>query len=86
MFRAAVEKRIKDPQGKLTRWINLTCGEAKELVKRFVHDRPECGFANAMRLLEKQYGNPHKLLASYRKKIKQMTNINPGDTAAYRTF
>ena len=61
--------------------INLTSGEAKELVKPF---RPEYGFANAMRLLEKQYGNPHKLLACYRKEIKQMTKIKPGDAAAYR--
>ena len=59
MFREAVEKRINDPQGKLTRLINLTSGEAKELAKPFFHDRPECGFANAMRLLQKQYGNPH---------------------------
>ena len=59
MFREAVEKRINDPQGKLTRLINLTSGEAKELVKPFFHDKPECGFANAMRLLQKQYGNPH---------------------------
>ena len=84
MFREAVEKRIKDPQAKLARLINLTSREAKELVKPFIHDRPECGFANAMRLLEKQYGNPHKLLASYRKEIKQMTKIKPGDAAAYR--
>ena len=84
MFRETVEKRIKDPQGKLTRLINLTSGEAKELVKPFIHDRPECGFANDMRLLEKQYGYPHKLLASYRKGIKQMTKIKPGDAAAYR--
>ena len=83
MFREAVEKRIKDPQGKLTRLINLTSREAKELVKPFIHDRPECGFANAMRLLEKQYGNPHKLLASYRKEIKEMAKIKPGDAAAY---
>ena len=54
IFREAVEKRIKGPQGKLTRLINLTSGEAKELVKSFIHDRPECGFPNTMRLLEKQ--------------------------------
>ena len=73
MFREAVEKRMKDPQRKLTRLINPTSGEAKELAKPFIHDRPEYGFANARRLLEKQYGNPHKLLASYKKEIKQMT-------------
>ena len=59
MLRGAVEKRIKDLQGKLTRLINLTSGEAKEFIKPFIHDRPECGFANAMRLLEKQYGYKH---------------------------
>ena len=37
-----------------------------------------------MRLLEKQYGSPHKLLSSYRKEIKQMTKIKPGDAAACR--
>ena len=44
----------------------------------------KCGFAKAVRLLEKQYGNPHKLLASYRMEIKQMTKIKPGNAAAYR--
>ena len=51
MFIEAVEKR-------LTRMINLTRGEAKKLAK------PEYNFKNAMRLLEKFYGNPYKLLAS----------------------
>ena len=64
--------------------INLASGETKELVKPLIYDRPEYGFSNAMRLLEKQYSNPHKLLASYRKEIKQMTKIKPANTAAYR--
>ena len=84
MFREAVEKRIKDPQGKLTRLINLTSGEAKELVKPFIHDRLECGFENAMRVLEKQCGNPHKLLASYWEEIEEITKIKYGNAAAYR--
>ena len=86
MFREAVEKRIKDPQGKLTRLINLTSREAKDLVKPFIQDRPECRFANAMRFLEKQCGNPYKLIVSYRKDIKQMTKIKSGDAAAYRSL
>ena len=65
--------RIKDPQGKLTQLINLTSREAKELDNYFIHGRSECGFANAIRLMEKQYGNPQKLLrTSFRKEIKQM--------------
>ena len=84
MFQEAVDKNIKDPQGKLTWLINLTNREAKELVKLFIHDRQECGFANTMRLLKNQYGNPHKLQVSYKKEIKQMPKIKPGDAAAYR--
>lgn len=48
MFIEAVEKR-------LARMINLTSREAKKLVKS------EYNFENAMRLLEKKYGNPNKL-------------------------
>ena len=84
VYREAVEKRIKNPQRKLTRLINLTSGEAKELVKPFIHDRPGSGLSNARRLLEKQSSNPHKLLVFYRKEIKQMTKTKPGDAGAYR--
>ena len=84
IFREAVEKRIKDPEGRITWLINLRSGEANDFVKSLIHDRPECCFANAMRLLEKQYGNPHKLLSSYRKEIKQMIKTKPGDAATYR--
>ena len=37
-----------------------------------------------MNLLEKQYGDPHKLLASYRSEIKQMSKIKSGDVLAFR--
>ena len=77
MFRETVEKKIDDPQGRLTRLIKYTCGEARELVKNFIHDRPDVGYTNAMNLLEKQSGDPHKLLASYRRKIKQISKIHP---------
>ena len=66
MFRKAVEKKMKDPQEKLTRLINLASKVPKELVKPFfIHD----SFANAMRLLEKQYCNPHKLLVVIRRSV-----------------
>ena len=84
MFRETVEKKINDPQGRLTRLIKYTCGEARELVKNFIHDRPDVGYTNAMNLLEKQYGDPHRLLASYRREIKQMSKIKSGDAVAFR--
>ena len=84
MYREVVEKKIADPQGRLTRLIKLTTGEVRELIKPFIHDSPEYGCKNAMKLLERQYGNPFKLLACYRNEIKRMTKIKPGDAAAYR--
>ena len=84
MFRETVEKKIDDPQGRLPRLIKYTCGEARELVKNFIHDRPDVGYTNAMNLLEKQYGDPHRLLASYRREIRQMSRVKPGDSLAFR--
>ena len=72
MFRETVEKKIDDRHGRLTRLIKYTFEEARELVKNFTHDRPDIGYANAMNLLEKQYGDPDRLLASYRREIKKM--------------
>ena len=71
-------------KGRLTQLIKYTCGEARELVKNFIHDRPDVGYTNAMNLLEKQYGDPHRLLASYRREIKQMSKIKSGDAVAFR--
>ena len=51
VFREALEKIIVNSQEELTQLINLTRGEAKELVKSLILDRPEYSFANAMRLL-----------------------------------
>ena len=76
---------MKYSQGKLTQLLNLTSREAKELVEPSIQFMIGQNVTLQMqRLLERQYGNPHKLLASYRKEIKQMAKIKPGDTAAYR--
>ena len=79
-----LEKEIADPQGRLTRLIKLTTGEVRKLFKPFIYDNPKYGYENAIKLLERQYRNPFKLLACYRNEIKQMTKIIPGDAAAFR--
>ena len=55
-----------------------------ELVKPFIHDNPKYGYENAMKLLERQYGYPCKLLACYKNEIKRMTKIKPGDATVFR--
>ena len=84
MFIESVEKKMEDPVGRLTRLIKCTTGEAQELVKHFINDKPEQGYRNVMELLRRQYGNPHRLLAAYRMEIKHMSPIKPGDILAFR--
>ena len=74
IFTESVEKKIEDPQGKLPRLIRCTTGGAQELVKHFINDKLAHGYRNAIELLKKQYGNPHRLLAAYRMEIKYVTN------------
>ena len=84
MFQESVEKKIDDPRGKLTQLIKYTRGEPRELVKHFINDRADCGYKNAIALLQKQYENPHTMLSSYRKEIKLMQPLKAGDAAAFR--
>ena len=54
MFRESVEKKIEDTKGRLTPLIQYTRGEAKDLIKNFINDRPEYGYKNAMTVLHRQ--------------------------------
>ena len=49
-----------------------------------INDRANWGYKNAVALLQKQYGNPHTILPSYKKEIKLMQPLKPGDAAAFR--
>ena len=86
LFRETVEKKIDDPEGRLTRLIKNTCWEAREMVKNFIHDRPDVGYTNVLNLLKKQYEDPHRLLVSHRREIEQMSKIKPGDAITFRSL
>ena len=81
MFKESVEKKIENPKGKLTRLIQCTRGEAKDLI---INDRPEYEYNNAMAILHRQYGNPHTLLSSYRREVRQMVPLKAGYATAFR--
>ena len=70
LFREVVESKVDDPRGKLTRLIKYTSGDARELIRHCIQLPSNEGFKHAKYLLEKVYGNPHKILASYRKEVK----------------
>ena len=84
MFKESVEKKIEDPRGRLTRLIQYTRGEVKDLIINFINDRPDYGYNNAMAVLHRQYGNPHTLLASYRREVRQMAPLKAGDATAFK--
>ena len=67
MLNQVVEKKISDQTRRLTRLLMFTGSEAKELIKQCIHLPPEVGYEIDVRLLNNRYGNPHYLLASYRK-------------------
>ena len=70
LFKEVVESKIDDPRGRLTRLIKYTTGDAKEFIKHCIQLPSNEGFKNAKYLLEKVYGNLHKILVSYRRVIK----------------
>ena len=78
IFRESVEKKIEYPKGRLTRLIQYIRGEAKDLIKNFINDRPEHGYNNAVAVRHRQYGNPHTLLSSYNKEVRQMVPLKSG--------
>ena len=86
IFKEVVENRIDDPRGRLIRLIKYTKGEAKELVMNCIHQPPREGSQIDKILLEKRYRDPHQLLESYRKEIKEWHQLKLGDAAGFRKF
>ena len=71
LFKETVESKVEDTRGRLITLLKFTLGEAKELINHYIQFPSNEGFKYASYLLEKVYRNPHKILASYRKEIKQ---------------
>ena len=86
MFNQVVEEKVSDQMGRLTRLLKFTDGEAKELIKHLIHLPLETGYETAVKVLNNKYGNPHYLLASYRKEIKALPSVKPGDASGFRKF
>ena len=86
LFKEDVESKLEDPRGRLIRLLNYTSGEAKELINHCIQLPSNEGFKYAKYMLEKVYGIPQKILASYRKEIKQWPQIRFGDTRAFQKF
>ena len=85
-FKEAVEDKVDDPRGRLTRLIKYTKGEAKDLIKNCIQEDPSTGYTHAMSLLKTQYGNPHFIARAYIKELHKWEPLKVGDSKAFRKF
>ena len=79
-----VEKKVNGQPGRLARLLSVTGVESKELIKHCINLQPGTGYETAGRLLKSSHKNPHYLLPSYRKKIKALPSVKPGDASGFR--
>ena len=86
VFEEVVEQKIYDPQGRLARLIRHTDGEPKKMIQRCIQKPVSVGYKYARTLQEKKYGNPHYIVAAYRKEKKSWPQYKPAAGAAYSRF
>ena len=86
LFAEVVETKIEEPRGRLTRLIKFTTGEARELIKHCIQLPHNRGYQHARALLERTYGNPHKILSSYQKEIKEWSSLRFGNAKGFCKF
>ena len=79
-FVDVVESSITDQHGRLTRLIQYISGEAKDLVKGFIHERNTDCYTKALQALDKEYGNVHRISSAFMNQLKQWPIIKGNDT------
>ena len=79
-FIEAVESKIDDPRGRLTRLIKYLDGEPKDLVQDCIYLRPDVCYKQAKKLLCERYGDSYRIINEYRKKIKDWPVVKPNDS------
>ena len=69
MFKEVVEKMVDDQKRRLTRLIQYTSGEPKNLINHLIHI-PEDGYDRALKILDTEYGDVHTVTNSYLKELR----------------
>ena len=85
-FREAVEKKVQDARGRLTRLLKYTAGDAKELIKHCIYEEDDASFDTAISLLDTEYGNRQVIVNSYLNQLKHWPTVKLNDVKAYKKF
>ena len=86
LFKEVVEKWIQDPKERLLRLPKYTRGEAHDMIKQCLQEPSYTGYIHAKGLLRQGYGDPHIVLASYRKEVRNWPKLTFGDAKGFRLF
>ena len=86
LFREEADKWIPEPKGMLMRLLKYTRGEAHDLIKHCVQEPSYMGYSHAQQLLRKRYGDPHIILSTYRKEVRNWPKLKFGDAKGFRKF
>ena len=84
IFKVSVKDRTGDSKRRLVRLIKYTDGKVRELIKLCVQQPTHPGYQNAKMVLEKRYGDPYRLYASYRKETVKWLPIKYRDAKSYQ--
>ena len=84
-FKEVVEKTVDDQKGRLTRLIQYTSGEAKNLIRHLIHVSGD-GYDQALKILDSEYGDVHTVTNSYLKELRLWPAIRANDTVAFKNF
>ena len=86
LFEELIERKIDDPFGKLARLIKYTRGEAKDLIQHCCQMPQPDGYILAKELLEKEYGDPHKVTSAYMRELDSWKIIRSGNVSDFKKF
>ena len=86
VFKKTMECKVTDSQRWLIQLLKYTEGEARKTIKHRIQKPVGTGYDRAKLLLEQCYGDPHRILAAYKKEIKGWPSVNPGNSSSYWAF
>ena len=85
-FREVVERAIPDERGRLTRLIQKTSGEPKEMIRHCIYEDKSTCYTEAMKLLKQHYGDPHRIATAYMKELVEWPKLSANNSNEFRSF